>query len=41
MMRKLKALVLGDAMIPGSEFGVAAKKYLGNVIGDLKVGDWE
>ena len=41
MTRKLKALVLGDAMIPGSEFESAAKRYLGNVIGDLKVGDWE
>jgi len=41
MTRMLKALVLGDAMIPGNEFGAAAKRYLGNVIGDLKVGDWE
>jgi D-3-phosphoglycerate dehydrogenase len=41
MTRKLKALVLGDAMIPGSEFGAAVKKYLGNVITDLRVGNWE
>jgi D-3-phosphoglycerate dehydrogenase / 2-oxoglutarate reductase len=41
MTQKLKALVLGDAMIPGSEFGSAAKRYLGSVIRDLKVGDWE
>jgi D-3-phosphoglycerate dehydrogenase len=41
MLRKLKALILGDAMIPGSDFVSAAKKYLGDVIGDLKVGDWE
>lgn len=40
-MRKLKVIILGDAMIPGSEFETAARKYLGKVITDLKVGDWE
>ena len=41
MSRKLKALVIGDAMILGSEFQLAARKYLGDFIGELKVGDWE
>jgi len=41
MFKKFKAIVLGDAMIPGSEFARAAEKYLGDIITDLKVGDWE
>lgn len=41
MSSKLKALVVGDAMILGSEFKMAAQKYLGNFVGDLKAGDWE
>ena len=41
MARKMKAIVLGDAMIPGSEFDAAARKYLGDFVDDLKVGDWE
>ena len=41
MSKKLKAVFLGDAMILGSEFELAAKKYLGDFIGELKVGDWE
>ncbi len=41
MARKMKAIVLGDAMIPGTEFGAAARKYLGDFVDDLKVGDWE
>ena len=41
MPRKLKALLIGDAMIRGSEFKLAAEKYLGEVIGEAKVGDWE
>lgn len=41
MSGKLKALLIGDAMILGSEFKLAAEKYLGNFIGEAKVGDWE
>lgn len=41
MSRKLKILVIGDAMILGSEFKQAAEKYLSNFIGEVKVGDWE
>lgn len=41
MARKMKAIVLGDAMIPGPEFEAAARKYLGDFVDDLKVGDWE
>ncbi len=41
MSKKLKTLVIGDAMILGSEFELAAKKFLGDFVGDLKVGNWE
>lgn len=41
MPKKMKTLVIGDAMILGSEFKLAAQKYLGDFIGDVKVGDWE
>ncbi len=41
MKRRLKTILLGDAMIVGSEFGAAADKYLGDFIGEVKVGDWE
>jgi D-3-phosphoglycerate dehydrogenase len=41
MSGKLKALLIGDAMIVGSEFGLAAQKYLGEFIGEAKIGDWE
>lgn len=41
MPGKLKALLIGDAMIAGSEFNLAAKKYLAKFIGGAKVGDWE
>lgn len=40
-MAKIKALVLGDAMIPGVKFGAAWEKCLGDYGGDLVVGDWE
>jgi D-3-phosphoglycerate dehydrogenase len=41
MGRKMKALVLGDAMIPGTEFDGAVRKYLAEFVGNLRVGDWE
>ena len=41
MRKRIKALLIGDAMIPGNEFKLAAEKYLGDVIADVKVGDWE
>ena len=41
MARKIKAIVLGDAIIHGSQFEAAAKRYLGPFLGDLKAGDWE
>jgi D-3-phosphoglycerate dehydrogenase / 2-oxoglutarate reductase len=41
MKKRIKSLLIGDAMIPGSEFRLAAEKYLGDFISDVKVGDWE
>jgi D-3-phosphoglycerate dehydrogenase len=41
MTKGIKAVLIGDAMIRGSEFRVAAEKYLGDFIADVKVGDWE
>lgn len=41
MAGKLKALLIGDAMIVGSEFNLAAKKYLDEYIGEATVGNWE
>jgi D-3-phosphoglycerate dehydrogenase len=41
MKKQIKAMLIGDAMIPGSEFKLAAEKYLGGFIADAKVGDWE
>jgi D-3-phosphoglycerate dehydrogenase len=41
MKKQIKAMLIGDAMIPGSEFKLAAEKYLGGFIADTKVGDWE
>jgi D-3-phosphoglycerate dehydrogenase / 2-oxoglutarate reductase len=41
MNKRIKSLLIGDAMIPGSDFKLAAEKYLGDVISDTKVGDWE
>lgn len=41
MTNKLKALLLGDAMISGSEFQLAANKYLSGYLGEIKAGDWE
>lgn len=41
MKKRINSLLIGDAMIPGSEFRLAAEKYLGDVISDVKVGDWE
>jgi D-3-phosphoglycerate dehydrogenase len=41
MSARLKALLIGDAMISGSEFKLAADKYLGGLLAETKVGDWE
>lgn len=41
MPKKLKAILLGDAMIVGSEFELATQQYLSDFVGDCKVGDWE
>jgi len=41
MKKTMKALLIGDAMILGSEFKLAAEKYLGDVLLETKVGDWE
>ncbi|MDR3590817.1 MAG: 2-hydroxyacid dehydrogenase [Negativicutes bacterium] len=41
MGKKLKTILLGDAMIVGSEFKAAADKFLGDFVEDAKVGDWE
>lgn len=41
MPRKFKALVIGDAMIKGDAFEASAKNFLGQHIGDLKMGNWE
>ncbi len=40
-MNKMKAVLLGDAMIPGTDFKSAAIKHLGSFLADIKVGDWE
>lgn len=41
MAKKLKAVLIGDAMINGSEFKLAADKFLGDYVGETVVGDWE
>ena len=41
MSKRMKVLLIGDAMIPGSDFKLAADKYLGDFIAEAKVGDWE
>ena len=41
MSKRIKVLLIGDAMIPGSDFKLAADKYLGEMIAEAKVGDWE
>jgi D-3-phosphoglycerate dehydrogenase len=41
MKKHIEALLIGDAMIPGSGFKLAAEKYLGGVLADVKAGDWE
>lgn len=41
MPKKLKTILLGDAMISGNEFKLAAQKYLSEFTGALKVGEWE
>lgn len=41
MGKKIKAVLLGDAMIPGKGFGEAWKKILGEYGDDIVVGNWE
>ena len=41
MTEGIKAVLIGDAMIRGSESRIAAEKYLGDFIADAKVGDRE
>jgi D-3-phosphoglycerate dehydrogenase len=41
MTKRINILLLGDAMILGSEFKIAAEKFLSNFLGDVKVGNWE
>lgn len=41
MGKKVKALLIGDAMIPGESFEGACKKYLNEFVGETKVGNWE
>ena len=41
MTKPLKTLLIGDAMILGSEFQLAAEKYLRDFLGEVKVGNWE
>ncbi|MCI1945549.1 MAG: 2-hydroxyacid dehydrogenase [Clostridium luticellarii] len=41
MLKKVKALLIGDAMIPGKSFEGAYEKYLKRFIDQVKVGDWE
>ncbi len=36
-----KALIIGDAMIPGSVFLPAYERYLKKSVNEVKVGDWE
>ena len=41
MKKSIKALLIGDAMILGSEFKLAAEKYLGDALAETVVGNWE
>jgi D-3-phosphoglycerate dehydrogenase len=41
MAKKIRAILLGDAMIPGEGFGQAWNKHLGAYGDDVYVGDWE
>lgn len=41
MARKIRAILLGDAMIPGDGFGKAWKKHLSAYGDDVFVGNWE
>ncbi len=41
MSKNIKAILLGDAMIPGAGFGKAWKKHLSAFGDDVVVGDWE
>jgi D-3-phosphoglycerate dehydrogenase / 2-oxoglutarate reductase len=41
MSRKIKTLLLGDAMIPGADFKAAAENFIGDYTGEIISGDWE
>lgn len=41
MSKKIKTILLGDAMIPGRDFENACKKYLSEFVDETIVGDWE
>jgi D-3-phosphoglycerate dehydrogenase len=41
MTKRINTLLVGDAMILGSEFKLAAEKFLSRFLGDVKVGNWE
>jgi D-3-phosphoglycerate dehydrogenase len=41
MIKRINTLLVGDAMILGSEFKLAAEKFLSRFLGDVKVGNWE
>ena len=41
MAKIKKALIIGDAMIPGTVFVPAYERYLKAFVDDVKVGDWE
>lgn len=41
MSKKMKIMVIGDAMIPGKDFESAAKKYLSDYVEEIITGDWE
>ena len=41
MSKPIETLLIGDAMILGSEFQLAAQKYLHDFLGEVKVGNWE
>lgn len=41
MAKSITALLVGDAMIRGSEFERASQKYLSDYLQEVKAGDWE
>lgn len=41
MGRKIKTILLGDAMIPGTDFERSCNKYLADYTGEVRTSDWE